>query len=149
MQSDAMPYEWLGDLVVSSVMPAHVIYPKVDNQPAGFSKIWIQKILRERLNYKGVVFSDDLTMEGATVAGDIHDRALAALTAGCDMALVCNRPDLADDLLTRLQWKSSEESSKRINSLKPKSTGLCWHDMQNSINYQNAKQRLQSEKLLG
>jgi beta-N-acetylhexosaminidase len=99
---DAMPYVWLGDSVLQAVMPAHVIYPKVDAHPAGFSRVWVQDILRGRLGYQGVVFSDDLTMEGATVAGDILGRATAALGAGCDMVLVCNRPDLADDLLARL-----------------------------------------------
>src|SRR5690606_27645177 len=75
---DAAPYSWLGDLVLPSVMPAHVIYPKVDSAPAGFSSYWVQTVLRERLRYDGVVFSDDLTMEGATVAGDILARANAA-----------------------------------------------------------------------
>src|SRR3546814_13001562 len=70
MQEDAAPYGWLGDMVLPSVMPAHVIYPQVDPQPAGFSRHWIQKVLRPDLAYDGVVFSDDLTMEGATVAGD-------------------------------------------------------------------------------
>src|SRR5690606_12442454 len=97
LAQDAAPYAWLGDLVLPAVMPAHVIYPEVAPEPAGFSRRWITEILRGRLEYDRVVFSDDLTMEGASVAGDIHARAQAALAAGCDLVLVCNRPDLADE----------------------------------------------------
>jgi beta-N-acetylhexosaminidase len=122
LQEDAAPYFWLGDQVIASVMPAHVIYSKVDSKPAGFSPKWIQEILRGQLRYDGVVFSDDLTMEGASVAGDILARAQAALGAGCDMALVCNRPDLADQLLARLSHRSSQASIERIGRLMPTCT---------------------------
>src|SRR5690606_13924203 len=104
LDQDAAPYGCLRTLTLQSVMPANVIYPQVDDKPAGFSSYWIQLVLRRALAYDGVVFSDDLTMEGATVAGDILARAEAALSAGCDMVLVCNRPDLADELLSRLQF---------------------------------------------
>lgn len=149
MRADAAPYAWLGDLVLPSVMPAHVIYPDVDSQPAGFSRVWIQKILRGDLAYDGVVFSDDLTMEGATVAGDILARAQAALRAGCDMVLVCNRPDMADDLLSRLQFTSQPESVQRIQRLMPTSSAPAWDALQSNKRYQNARQRLRSEKLSG
>jgi beta-N-acetylhexosaminidase len=148
MQEDAAPYGWLGDMVLPSVMPAHVIYPKVDPQPAGFSAHWIQQVLRQDLAYDGVVFSDDLTMEGATVAGDILARAQAALGAGCDMVLVCNRPDLADDLLARLKAEHSAASVQRIRRLMPRTPALDWDALQADERYQNAR-RLQSQIVSG
>ncbi|NYT66451.1 beta-N-acetylhexosaminidase [Alcaligenaceae bacterium] len=144
LQQDAAPYDWLGDMVLPSVMPAHVIYPEVDPAPAGFSRYWIQTILREQLAYDGVVFSDDLTMEGATVAGDILARALAALQAGCDMVLVCNRPDLADDLLSRLDIPHNPVAAARIRRLMPVQPGLDWNVLQADPRYRYAR-RLQSE----
>jgi beta-N-acetylhexosaminidase len=148
MQEDAAPYGWLGDMVLPSVMPAHVIYPKVDPQPAGFSPHWIQQVLRQDLAYDGVVFSDDLTMEGATVAGDILARAQAALGAGCDMVLVCNRPDLADDLLARLHVEHSAASIQRIRRLMPRTPALDWDALQADERYQYAR-RLQSQIVSG
>jgi beta-N-acetylhexosaminidase len=139
LADDAAPYEWLGDGVIQSVMPAHVIYPKVDKLPAGFSKRWVQDILRKRLGYDGVVFSDDLTMEGATVVGDILARAQAALTAGCDMVLVCNRPDLADDLLARLDMTHEPASVERIRRLMPRFTAPDWATLQAESRYQHAR----------
>lgn len=148
LKNDGAPYAWLGDAVLPSVMPAHVIYPKVDKHPAGFSKRWVQDILRKRLGYDGVVFSDDLTMEGASVAGDILDRANAALGAGCDMVLVCNRPDLADELLSRLKFEHPPESVDRIRRLMPRFDAPGWDTLQAESRYQNAR-RLQSQIVPG
>ncbi|MDQ8033327.1 MAG: beta-N-acetylhexosaminidase [Bordetella sp.] len=144
LKEDAAPYEWLGDGVIPSVMPAHVIYPKVDKHPAGFSRRWVQDILRTRLRYDGVVFSDDLTMEGASVAGDILARAEAALDAGCDMVLVCNRPDLADELLARLKVVHEPASVERIRRLMPAFAAPSWDALQAQTRYQHARS-IQSE----
>ncbi|MGE8687873.1 MAG: beta-N-acetylhexosaminidase [Achromobacter sp.] len=148
LEEDGAPYGWLGDAILPSVMPAHVIYPKVDRHPAGFSKRWVRDILRKRLGYDGVVFSDDLTMEGASVAGDILARANAALGAGCDMVLVCNRPDLADDLLSRLEFEHPAESVARIRRLMPRFAAPDWDTLQAETRYQNAR-RLQSQIVPG
>ena len=113
-QNDMQPFRQMIDEGLPAIMPAHVIYPKVDDKPAGFSPKWLQKVLRERLGFNGVIFSDDLSMEGATVGGDVTTRSLAALNAGCDMVLLCNRPDLADELLENLQWKMPAQSIVRL-----------------------------------
>jgi len=144
LREDAAPYFWLGDSVIQAVMPAHVIYPKVDDKPAGFSSRWIRDILREKLSYDGVVFSDDLTMEGASVAGDIVARAEAALEAGCDMVLVCNHPDLADDLLGRLKHTPDQVSAARLDRLVPKLKPLSWAALIGSSSYQHAIRLLET-----
>ena len=116
LAADAAPYQWLGD-ALTSVMPAHIVYPQVDKRPAGFSRIWLQDVLRKKLGFNGVIFSDDLTMEAAAAAGNIVQRARSALSAGCDLVLVCNNPAKAEEVLAKLSWKPSTQHAARLARL--------------------------------
>ena len=118
--SDLIPFRQMVNYGLTAVMPAHVIYPRVDPRPAGFSKVWLKDVLRGELGFEGCIFSDDLSMEGATVAGGIVQRAEAALNAGCDMVLVCNKPESADELLQGLQWDMPATSKARLTQMRGK-----------------------------
>ncbi len=116
-QKDILPFRRLIDQGLEAIMPAHVVYQQVDTLPAGFSSRWIQSILRDELKFDGVVFSDDLTMKGAAVVGDYTQRAEMALTAGCDMVLVCNNPDAAEQVLDAIPVSSNSTRERRLQSM--------------------------------
>jgi beta-N-acetylhexosaminidase len=129
---DLEPYR---RLALDAVMPAHVIYPQVDPRPAGFSPVWI-RLLREELGFEGVIFSDDLSMAGASVAGDIVARCTAAWDAGCDMLLVCNTPQSVGDLLERWRPVADPRRAARVERLCPASSAIAWASLQQEAAYQ-------------
>jgi beta-N-acetylhexosaminidase len=135
-QQDILPYMLLIQSL-DSIMPAHVIYNKIDKNPAGFSKFWLQDILRKKLGFNGIIFSDDLAMEGASVAGNVVQGAEAALNAGCDMVLICNKPNMADELLSGLKYAQeyAQKSLTRLDKITPKKFDLSWEELQNSEIY--------------
>ena len=114
---DMEPFRELADKL-QGIMPAHVIYSRIDSQPAGFSDYWINEQLRQSLGFSGVVFSDDLTMEGARVAGGFPDRAAAALAAGCDMVLVCNQREGAIEVLNWLETAEVKVDEAKFAALR-------------------------------
>jgi beta-N-acetylhexosaminidase len=116
-----------------------VIYPKVDSRPAGFSSRWLG-MLRQEIGFGGVIFSDDLSMEGASVAGSVTDAAQAALKAGCDMVLICNSPDKADRLLAELPASACKPASHaRISALLPRGSAPNWEALQREPRYLAAR----------
>jgi beta-N-acetylhexosaminidase len=122
MKSDMVPFEKMIHNNLPAIMPAHVIYDQVDDKPAGYSKIWLKKILRDRLKFQGVIFSDDLSMEAAGIGGSYGERALLALDAGCDMVLVCNHPDGVSEVIEALGDYSNPVSQLRLTRMHGKGT---------------------------
>jgi beta-N-acetylhexosaminidase len=156
LEDDAAPYGWLS-ATLTAVMPAHVVYAKVDHRPAGFSERWLKEILRERLGFTGAVFSDDLSMEGARhldgAALTFTEAAALALQAGCDMVLLCNQSvdggAAVDDLLEGLTWALAGDrwlpdpaSEMRRRALLPTVAPMGWDDLMHDPVYQRALERL-------
>ena len=145
---DLLPFKQLIEQqLISAVMPAHIIFPAIDNEAVGFSRKWLQEILRQQLNFHGVIFSDDLSMEGASVVGGFVERAEAAQQAGCDMLLTCNNRDAAIDVIDNANININPQSQSRLTSMLSKSPLLGqWQSMKKQAQWQHANTEL--EKLL-
>jgi beta-N-acetylhexosaminidase len=143
LRDDVAPYDWLG-LTLASVIPAHVIYPQVDAKPAGFSRVWLQEVLRGKLRFPGAIFSDDLSMEAARQGGTLTEAATAALQAGCDMVLICNQPEEAEKVLDALRFTPSKESQARIRRMRPRGKALKWSKLVAEPEYLQAQALLRS-----
>jgi len=117
---DLLPFKQLIEEDLEGIMPAHVVYPRIDPNPAGFSPFWIQQILRKELNFNGTVFSDDLSMEGAASVGGFPERARLAQLAGCDMILVCNNPVAAEQVLDTLPVTQDSIREQRLSRMQGK-----------------------------
>lgn len=141
--NDEVPYQSLGTLL-TSVMPAHVVYSKVDASPAGFSSKWLQEELRTRLGFDGLIFSDDLSMKGAAVVGEITARVNAAFTAGCDMVLLCNDPDGVKVVLENQRWIRTKVFDERVDRIRPKGKFPSFDALVLSTNYQSCKARIEA-----
>ncbi len=135
---DLVPYEAAIKAGLAAVMPAHVIFPRADAEPAGYSRYWLQEVLRGKLGFEGLIFSDDLSMEGASTAGGIPERAQAALAAGCDMVLLCQNPEGQDKLLDSLA-STSVSFPERINKMRRRGG----RDLRKSVAYREALAALQ------
>ncbi|MDO9163325.1 MAG: beta-N-acetylhexosaminidase [Methylococcaceae bacterium] len=117
---DLLPFKQLIAEGLEGIMPAHVLYPQIDPNPAGFSKFWLQDILRKELAFDGVIFSDDLSMEGAASVGDFPTRAKLAQQAGCDMILVCNNAAAAEQVLESLPVTKNPVREQRLKRMQGK-----------------------------
>ncbi len=135
LHADLAPFRQLVQArALDGVMPAHVIFPKVDPRPAGFSPVWL-RMLRQELAFDGVIFSDDLSMEGASVVGGIVERADAAWQAGCDMLLVCNQPEQVGELLAHWQGVPEAARSARLQRLLPTTPAHSWASLATDPEY--------------
>jgi len=114
LADDLIPFARLAPFL-GAIMPAHIVYPKIDNVPVGFSQRWLQDILRKQLNFEGAIISDCLSMQGAAIGGDFVVRARLALDAGCDMVILCHqKPEMLIWILDKLERDGSKEASRRL-----------------------------------
>lgn len=121
---DMLPFERMIHYGLSALMPAHIVFPCVDSSPVGFSRIWLDEILRGQMGFQGALFSDDISMAGASSAGGYPDRVRAALHAGCDMVLVCHNRSAVVSLLAELEPYRNPVSASRLARMHGHGDGL-------------------------
>ena len=141
LHKDLLPFKRLIAEGLEGIMPAHVVYPEIDNLPAGFSAVWIKNILRKQLKFNGVVFSDDLSMEGAASVGNFTERSQLAQAAGCDMILVCNNAKAADQVLESTPIEKNIQREQRLLRMKGNPSNEI-KDLFNSEKWQQAANQL-------
>ncbi|MEE8342320.1 MAG: beta-N-acetylhexosaminidase, partial [Gammaproteobacteria bacterium] len=134
---DLLPYERMIHAGLAAIMSAHVVFPEIDPQPASFSSFWLQKILRERLDFQGVIFSDDLSMGAAASIGEHWERAKGALQAGCDMLPVCNAPDAVPQVLDHLSGYNDPAAHARLARLHGR-PAPNWQELHGTRRWQQA-----------
>lgn len=139
LKQDMIPFEKMINNNLSAIMPAHVVYEQVDEKPAGYSSFWLQTILRQRFNFHGVIFSDDLTMEAACIVGGYPERADQALAAGCDMVLVCNHSEGVAEVIDHLKDYSNPVAQMRLMRMHGKES-LARDELLNSYRWKKASE---------
>ncbi|WP_295801995.1 beta-N-acetylhexosaminidase [uncultured Microbulbifer sp.] len=146
MESDCKPFaESIAAGLMDAVMPAHIRFALVDENPVGFSRFWLQDILRDKLGFGGVIFSDDLTMEGAGAAGGYAERIRAAMAAGCDMGVVCNNRAGAVEVLGALEdFESDPDSSRRLERMRGRAVIKSWEELEKSSRWHATREWLAS-----
>ena len=139
---DLVPFKALSPKL-QGIMPAHIVFPEVDSKAVGFSSYWLQNILRDELAFEGVIFSDDLSMKGADQLGTYAEKAEAALSAGCDMVLVCNNRQGALEVLEFLQPRAEAYSSPRLPIMKAQKQWQ-WAELLNDTRWLATREALTS-----
>ena len=125
-RDDLRPFAECIDARVEAVMMAHVVYPAVDDQPAGYSRRWIETILRNELGFTGAVISDDISMAAAGVAGTVTGRVLGHLDAGCDLVLACF-PEVVDEAIAAVKGRNAP-GAERVAALRG-AIGSTWEGL--------------------
>lgn len=129
LMADILPFKKLINAGITGIMPAHVIFPDIDDKPAGFSSVWLEEILRNKLQFKGAIFSDDITMVAAEVVGSPLQRVEIAIKAGCDMILVCNNRKMAIEILDNLVVEQQAIANVRLNRMYGKRSDYTYSEL--------------------
>ena len=144
LMGDLIPFQRMIDHGLAGVMSAHVVYEKVDNKVATYSKKWLELVLRQQLEFKGVIFSDDLSMKAAECSNEYLQRTQEALQAGCDMALICNSSDQACEVAEQLENYNNPASQIRLTRMHGGKDPLLYQDLRNTDEWKRAVEQIES-----
>lgn len=142
-QADLIPFKFMASVGISGFMAAHIIFPLIDHTSvAGFSNYWLQKILREKVGFNGVIFSDDLSMEGAAVSNSYFTRANLALSAGCDALIVCNNKDGIFEILDKYLKLETPSCMKSLEAIRGPSCEISQDVLRSTSQWKSAAGRI-------